>query len=71
MLRHSVLRTGIGLAGVVVAAVLALVGIGLCLWAVYQYLITLWGSITTAAMVGIFMIMIASILTWIVIRLNR
>ena len=70
-LRRALLRSSAGLAILGVAAVIALAGILLCLWAGYQYLQTLWGPILTSLAVGIFMLVLSGVLIWIVIRLNR
>ena len=70
-LRRALLRTGLGLAVLAAAAVLALGGVLLCVWAGYQLLLTLWGPVAAALVIGVFMISTASICIWIVIRLNR
>ncbi len=71
MLRSTVMRTGIGLACLAVAALLAFAGIGLCLWAAYQGLVVQIGPISAALMIGVLMLLLAVSMAWIAIRLTR
>ena len=65
------MRTGAGLAALLVAALLVFVGLGFCLWAAYQSLIVQVGSVNAALIVGGLMLLTAGLMTWIAIRLTR
>ena len=71
MLRRTVMRTGAGLAAVAVAALLLAAGLGFCLWAAYQGLVAQVGSVNAALIIGVLMILMAGLMAWIAIRLNR
>ena len=71
VLRGTVMRTGIGLACLAVAALLAFVGLGLCLWAAYQGLVAQLGQINAALMIGVLMLLLAGLMAWTAIRLSR
>ena len=71
LLRRTVMRTGVGLAMVVVAAMLVFVGLGFCLWAAYQGLVVQLGPVNAALIVGILMLCLAGLMAWIAIRLSR
>ena len=71
MLRRTVMRTGAGLAAVAVAALLLAVGLGFCLWAAYIGLVAQVGTVNAALIIGVLMILLAGLLVWIAIRLNR
>lgn len=70
-LRHATMRTGIGLACVALAAVVLLAGVGLCLWACYQWLSGPMGPIGAKAVMGLFMMAVAGGLGWSAIRISR
>lgn len=70
-LRRTVMRTGVGLAIVVVAALLVFVGLSLCLWAAYQGLLAQIGAVKAALLIGIVMLALAGVMAWIAIRLAR
>jgi len=65
------MRTGAGLAAVAVAAFLLAVGLGFCLWAAYIGLVAQVGTLNAALIVGVLMMLLAGLLVWIAIRLNR
>lgn len=69
--RRGALRTGAGLACVWVAALLLLAGIGFCLWALYQWLVIVVGSIIGALLIGGILFLLSGVLIWTVIRLSR
>jgi hypothetical protein len=71
MLRKSVVRTGAGLAFLGLAALLALTGLGLCIWAIYLWLAVSMGPTGAAAITGAMTLCLAGGLTWIAIRLSR
>jgi len=70
-LRRATLRTGLGLICLLVAALLLLVGIGFALWACYQWFALSMGTIAAAAVIGLFMMVLAGGLAWTAIRINR
>lgn len=70
-LRQSTLRAGIGLACLLVAAAVLLVGLGFCLWACYQWLSTATSPIAAKALIGLFMVAMSGGLAWTAIRINR
>lgn len=70
-LRKAVLRTGAGFALLIIAALFALAGLGLCMWAVYLWLATSLGPSGAAALTGAMSLILAGVLAWITIRLNR
>ena len=65
------MRTGLGLASLVIAALLGLAGLGLCVWAAYLGLSAQMGSITAALILGVLLMLFAGLVTWIAIRLTR
>jgi len=65
------MRAGVGLAMVAVAAMLVFVGLGFCLWAAYQGLVVQLGPVNAALMVGVLMLLLAGLMAWIAIRLTR
>ena len=69
-LQRGVLRTVTGLVLLFVAGLLAVVGLLLCAWAAYQYLVGAWGPIATALIVGLVMILLAGMALWIANRPN-
>lgn len=71
LLRHSVMRAGAGLAALAVAALLVFVGLGFCLWAVYQGLLVQVGAVNAALAVGVLMLLLAGLMAWIAIRIAR
>ena len=71
MLRRTVMRTGAGLAAMAVAALLLAVGLGFCLWAAYIGLVAQVGTVNAALIIGVLMMLLAGLLVWIAIRLNR
>lgn len=69
LLRRTVMRTGAGLALVAAAALLLFVGLGFCLWAVYQALVIQLGAINAGLIIGVLMVFLAGLMVWIAIRL--
>ena len=65
------MRTGAGLAVVVVAALLLFVGLGFCLWAAYHTLVAHIGVVNAALSVGVVMLFLAGVMIWTAIRLTR
>lgn len=53
------------------AATLAAVGLGLCLWAVYGYLAPAVGTPTAGLLTGLLTLIVAGILAWAAARLSR
>ncbi|MEJ2346226.1 MAG: hypothetical protein P8076_04360 [Gammaproteobacteria bacterium] len=53
------------------AAILAAVGFGLCLWAVYGYLAPVVGTATASLLTGLLTLIAAGILAWTAARLSR
>ncbi|HEC16653.1 MAG TPA: hypothetical protein ENI99_08820 [Sedimenticola sp.] len=70
-LKHSAVRTAVAMACVAVAGVLALVGIGFCLWAGYQYLALVSGPIAASLICGLVIIAVAGGFAWLTSRLLR
>lgn len=70
-LRQATLRTGIGLACLLIAAVVLLVGLGFCLWAGYQWLSMAMSPIAAKGLIGLLMVAMAGGLAWTAIRINR
>ena len=70
-MRRNVMRAGTGLAVMLVAALLAFAGLGFCLWAAYQGLVMQLGPLNAALAVGVLMLFLAGLMTWIAIRLSR
>jgi divalent metal cation (Fe/Co/Zn/Cd) transporter len=65
------MRTAVAVGFVGTVVVLGLVGIGFCLWAGYQYLELLVGSITASLICGLVLIVFASVLAWLTNRYIR
>lgn len=65
------MRTGIGLACLLVAALLGFVGVGVCLWAAYQGLIAPLGPVSAALVIGVLLLLLAGLMVWIALRLTR
>jgi hypothetical protein len=70
-LRRATTRLWWGLAFIVLAEALAAVGIGLCLWAVYQYVVFPLGPATAALLTGLLALLVAGGVVWLVQRLSR
>lgn len=70
-LRVHVMRTGVGLACLAGAALLAFLGIGFMLWAAYQGLVLQLGAVNAALMIGVVMLILAGVMAWIARRLTR
>jgi hypothetical protein len=70
-LRRAVFRTGWGLASLLVMGLLFAAGIGLCLWAGYQYMAGQLGSIEAALLAGGAALLLAGGFAWLAIRLSR
>lgn len=70
-MRKSIVRTGVGVGFVVVAAVLALAGFGLCLWSAYLWLAMSLHPATAAVLVGAGSLILAGGVLWLAMRLGR
>lgn len=70
-LRQGALRTGMGIACVIAATILLVAGVGLCLWALYQWLAVAVGMPEAALLVGAALMVISGGLVWTAIRLSR
>ena len=71
LLRRNAMRTGAGMAILLLAALLAFVGLGFCLWAAFQGLVVQVGPVNAALVVGVLILFFAGLMTWIAIRLVR
>ena len=54
-----------------IAALIALGGIVMCIWAGFQYLTVLLGPILATVSAGLVMLIIASVLLWTAFKLSR
>jgi hypothetical protein len=70
-LRRWAMRVGVGLALVVVSAVLGLAALGFCLWSAYLYFDTMLGTPMGALATGALTFLIAGGLLWTALRLSR
>jgi hypothetical protein len=70
-LRQGALRTGLGLACLAAASLLLVAGAGLCLWALFQWLVVAVGMPGAALLAGACALLIAGILVWTATRLSR
>jgi len=50
---------------------LIVTGLGLCLWAGYEYMAMAWGDITAALLAGMAALLLAGGFAWLAIRLSR
>jgi hypothetical protein len=66
-----VVRTSLGLGCLSAATVMALLGLGLCLWAAYQWLSHALGPIGGALIIGAAALSCSAGLVWLAIRLGR
>jgi hypothetical protein len=64
-------RSAISLACLVVAAVVLLLGLGLCLWGAYLWLAALLGAAGAAAVIGVATLILAGGLVWTAIHISR
>ncbi len=71
VLRRATLRTAaaLGLAGI--ALLLAVAGLGLCLWVAYQYLATILSPMIAALLLGLVFLVLGGLLAWLASRLVR
>jgi hypothetical protein len=70
-LKRAVFRTGWGLAFMLVMGLLVAAGLGMCLWAGYQYLVTQVGTIEAALLAGGSALLVAGVFAWLAIRFSR
>ncbi len=70
-LRRAAARTGQGLGLAAAASVLAVIGMGLLLWALYQYLETVLSPASTALVTGVATLIAAGVLAWTAHRITR
>jgi hypothetical protein len=66
-----VLLTGVRFAFLGIATLIALGGLGLCMWATYQWLAASVGPTGAAALIGVISLIVAGVMAWITIRLSR
>ena len=65
------LRTGVGFLCLGAATLLLVLGLGMCLWALYLWLSALLGPAGAAVLIGVASLLLAGGLAWIAIRLGR
>lgn len=70
-MRRAIARLGMGLALSGAAAVLAVVGAGLCLWAAYQYLEAATSPVAAALITGLAALIAAGVAVWAARKLTR
>lgn len=70
-LRRAIFRTGWGLACMLVMGLLVAGGLGLCLWASYQYMAGQLGHIEAALLAGVASLLLGGGFAWLAIRLSR
>ena len=70
-MRRATARLGYSLALTVLAAVALGVGAGLCLWAIYLYLLAPLGPASARLLTGLLALVTGGALTWAARRLNR
>ena len=70
-LRRGALRTGAGLALLVVASLLALSGFGLLIWALYGWLAVQFNQPQAAALTGVAVLAFTGLLLWLANRAAR
>jgi len=70
-LRRAIFRTGWGLACMLVMGLLVAGGLGLCLWAAYQYMAGQLGHIEAALLAGAASLLLGGGFAWLAIRLSR
>jgi len=65
------MRSGIGLALIAIAALLALASVGLCIFGAYQFLTTIIDPAIAAFITGGITFMVSLVTLWIGIQLSR
>ena len=70
-LQRGALRTGLGLALLLVAGLLALTGFGFLIWALYGWLAGRFTQPEAASLTGGAALVVTGILLWLAIRLGR
>lgn len=71
VLRRATARLGYGLALTLLAALALGVGAGLCLWAIYLYLLSALDPATARLLTGLLTLLIGGGLVWVARRLSR
>ncbi|MDT8321985.1 MAG: hypothetical protein RQ826_15815 [Xanthomonadales bacterium] len=70
-LRHSALRLGLGLGLLILVVMLVTAALGLCLWAVYQYLAPAMEPASATLATAFIALLMAGIVGWVAQRLGR
>ena len=70
-MRTVVMRSGIGLALIAIAALLALASVGLCIFGAYQFLTTVIDPAVAAFITGGMTFIFSLVVLWIGIQLGR
>lgn len=71
VLRRATARLGGTLVLAAVAGLIALGGLGLCLWGIYQYLTASLGNAAAALVTGVASVVVAGGILWIGQRISR
>jgi len=70
-LRRSVVRTSLGIAFLRAATLMLVLGLGLCLWGIYQWLSSAMGPAGAASFIGALALLFSGGLVWLAMRLGR
>ena len=70
-MRHSIMRSGMALVVIGMAALLSLLSIGLCIFGAYQYLVTVFEPMLAAFITGGVTFVFSLVLLWFGIQLGR
>lgn len=70
-MRRSVVRTSLGIACLRAATMMLVLGLALCLWAIYQWLSSALGSAGAASLIGVAALVLSGGLIWLAMRLGR
>lgn len=69
-LRRTTARLGLGLGMIALAVLFAAAGLGLCLWAAYQYLASELGQTLAVLLAGVVALVAAGLFLWLAKRLT-
>ncbi|HFD80503.1 MAG TPA: hypothetical protein ENK05_08965 [Gammaproteobacteria bacterium] len=70
-MQRGALRTGVALALVAIAGLLALTACGLLIWALYGWLALSWAQPQAAALTGAAILAVTGVVAWVALRLGR
>lgn len=70
-MRRATARLGLGLGMIVLGLVFAAAGLGLCLWAAYQYLASALGQTTAVLLAGVVALIAAGLFLWLARKLTN